>query len=98
MINKDIEKYEKEKAKKNSEPVGSSQSNLEDQKPKDKIKTPIWFKITCGFFGFVVGIFINHDILKEDNELVWKITALIGWGVAGITYTAIIKNIKSNKS
>ena len=97
MINKDIEKYEKQKSNKNSKDVESSQSNLEDQIPKDKIKTPIWFKILFGFIGFIVGIFINHYIIKEDNKLVWKITALIGWAIAGITYTAIINKIKSNK-
>jgi len=41
MINKDIEKYENKKSKKNSKDVWSSQSDLEDHIPKDKIKTPI---------------------------------------------------------
>ena len=65
---------------------------------KYEIKTPIWFKIICGFLGFIVGIFINHYLLHTKNEWVWKITALIGWGVAGTIYNAINRNIKSNRN
>ena len=103
MINKDIEKYELEKDKNKAEPLehpklNEKSQNDQGQKLKDKIKTPIWFKIICIFLGYVVGVFINHYLFRTNNQWVWKITALIGWSVAGTIYNASSRYIKSNRS
>ena len=65
---------------------------------KGKIKAPIWFKIICIFLGYMVGVFINHYLLRTNNEWVWKITALCGWSLAGTIYNASSRYIKSNRS
>ena len=63
-----------------------------------KVKAPIWFKIICGFLGYMVGVFINHYLLRTNNEWVWKGTALSGWVLAGTIYNASSRYIKSNRS